>query len=758
MRELKTFGGRSTFRYKGKVKEGTTFYYGNKVSKDCHISAETYGKLLAEFAGKTVKLGAVFGSNAPEGSLGGWLYKYNITQASVATYIGAILIAEGYAEKHKRSLIRFYSLAVPVEEKNADDSEGEAPVVKSFDKQAYEKYIFNPSQPNTFLAYNLLLKIIRDRDNLVFLDPWFFSEIFSKEIFDDELLMDIWDKPENFDRLGGGGKAEVYVKNYTQADFIKSLLRREALIDKHYLQNLFHQFICVDKVEKRYEEIEDDYGTTYEEFFWDVGFSRHDRLDGDYMRRLFPQLPELEEAPVRTKEPHNLVLFLTADYAHVAQHLGSDHTSILFTTLAHYPKIKPYISANVKPILFQEAEHIHLLFDHIRRDLRRNRKRKLTVNKPITQLSEVRIQGYFSIEDVHLAKLEESREIYFLGENGDGKTLLLQSMLLALRGNRNIGFISDFLKDNSHDEMVLRAADSNGEVYQFHENPKEKRSTYNNVFAYGVNRFRNDSDKKDKEGYLSLFSHEQYLENPIKWLQHLDYKESKGDISSISLEAAKAILNELLNENVKIKVGPDEVVFLERGSKVRFSQLSDGYKSVIVWTCDLIARLAENQPYVSELGEFKGIVLVDEIGIFLHPKWQYSIVGRLRNWFPNVQFIFTTHSPIIILGASKDALFYKVYKEEGVTKVSQAYYNQNLSHLMANGILTSPLFDLASARMASFDPKKQELDTSEDYLHSRIHKQLAQQLEQMKQDGRVYIAPEELDDMIDEVLFDDLDD
>ena len=60
-------------------------------------------------------------------------------------------------------------------------------------------------------------------------------------------------------------------------------------------------------------------------------------------------------------------------------------------------------------------------------------------------------------------------------------------------------------------------------------------------------------------------------------------------------------------------------------------------------------------------------MLVDEIGVYLHPKWQYTIVRKLRSWFPLVQFIFTTHSPIVIMGASKDAAFYKVYKEGGVT-------------------------------------------------------------------------------------------
>ena len=154
-------------------------------------------------------------------------------------------------------------------------------------------------------------------------------------------------------------------------------------------------------------------------------------------------------------------------------------------------------------------------------------------------------------------------------------------------------------------------------------------------------------------------------------MQNVDYREKSGETLKISLTTAKEILSELLDENVTIEVSPDKVTFNERGTEVTFNQLSDGYKSVIIWISDLIARLSEKQPYVSTIQDFRGIVLVDEIGVYLHPKWQYTIVRKLRSWFPHIQFIFTTHSPIVIMGASKDATFYKVYKESGVTKVKR---------------------------------------------------------------------------------------
>ena len=112
--------------------------------------------------------------------------------------------------------------------------------------------------------------------------------------------------------------------------------------------------------------------------------------------------------------------------------------------------------------------------------------------------------------------------------------------------------------------------------------------------------------------------------------------------------------------------------------------------------------------------------------MFLHPKWQRTIVKKLRLTFPNIQFFFTTHSPIVLLGASEDAVFYKVYKENGETKVSDPIENKSLGHLRANSIITAPfLFGLESARNEVNEDTKGILDTSENYLTGKIHEAIS---------------------------------
>ncbi len=186
----------------------------------------------------------------------------------------------------------------------------------------------------------------------------------------------------------------------------------------------------------------------------------------------------------------------------------------------------------------------------------------------------------------------------------------------------------------------------------------------------------------------------------------------------------KKMLIQILDNNLTdIEINNGKVNFIEKGSTVTINELSEGYKSVIIWVSDLLSRLIKLQPHIKEIKEFRGIVLVDEVDLHLHPKWGYSIVEKLRKWFPNIQFIFTTHSPTVILGSSEDAIFFKIYKEEGVSKISQPV--DNIENLMANSVTTSPLFNLPDARARNSD---ENIDTSDDFLYTKIHKEIAEEV------------------------------
>ena len=369
-----------------------------------------------------------------------------------------------------------------------------------------------------------------------------------------------------------------------------------------------------------------------------------------------------------------------------------------------------------------------------------------------------------------MTNLGERREIYFLGENGDGKSLILMALVLAFKGIyireisdfEETGRIMDLLKRNK--KHHFSGEDNQGNKYHLLDKINNLNKRYlNDIFAYGVHRSRNDSDKANYSGFMTLFDNNQYLISPEQFLlslytENLEKETGKNTTkTSISLESAKNILKDLVDQNVEIEVTSKGVKYIERGTHLEFWQLSEGYKSVITWLCDLIARLSEFASYNTELKDLKGVVLVDEINLHLHPRWEKKIVKKLRDWLPNVQFFFTTHSPVTILGASDDAVFYRVYKEDGKTKISEPYLKENWKDLMANSVLTSPLFGLEDARMESPSPAVRNLDTSDDYLHSRIYQKISDRLAQQKKEGKkAYFSKTEIDDMIEQALNEEL--
>ena len=146
----------------------------------------------------------------------------------------------------------------------------------------------------------------------------------------------------------------------------------------------------------------------------------------------------------------------------------------------------------------------------------------------------------------------------------------------------------------------------------------------------------------------------------------------------------------------------------------------------------------------------RGIVLVDEIDLHLHPKWQRVII-KTAYYFPNVQFLFTTHSPTIIQGASEDAIIYRVYQTPKMVKQEWAILilGKDLDHLMINTILTSPLFGLLDSRM---NTENDDADTKETYLLYRINKNWKRRAGETKSRGKNLSKTRDIDKLIDAII------
>lgn len=140
--------------------------------------------------------------------------------------------------------------------------------------------------------------------------------------------------------------------------------------------------------------------------------------------------------------------------------------------------------------------------------------------------------------------------------------------------------------------------------------------------------------------------------------------------------------------------------------ELRIEQLSEGYKIVIAMVADLAARMAEANPDMPNPLEARGIVLIDEVDLHLHPKWQRTILKDLKRVFKNVQFIVSTHSPIIVVGAAEIA------QVVNLNNIPENADNAIPSVTVSNvgQVLLSELFGLKSLQSPKWDGKILERD------------------------------------------------
>jgi predicted ATP-binding protein involved in virulence len=102
-----------------------------------------------------------------------------------------------------------------------------------------------------------------------------------------------------------------------------------------------------------------------------------------------------------------------------------------------------------------------------------------------------------------------------------------------------------------------------------------------------------------------------------------------------------------------------------REVRVPATSLSQGYQAIIAWITDLLGHAALDAEKLVPPEELRGLVLIDELDLFLHPRWQVTLVKSLKALFPQVQFVTTTHSPLVLTGLEPDEIVRLVEDEGG---------------------------------------------------------------------------------------------
>ena len=345
-----------------------------------------------------------------------------------------------------------------------------------------------------------------------------------------------------------------------------------------------------------------------------------------------------------------------------------------------------------------------------------------------------------------------SKEIYLLGENGDGKTVLLLALFSAFKyhtvsAKRQITEVSDLIQKVK--ETNIKGFDNLERKYTLEAAPD-----FANFYAYGTHRGRysTETDKStfERYGFMTLFNNDMTLPDPSDWLAK-QFLSNNGR-PELSRENLEKVLSSLLENKVQIKLNAEQqIVYYEKGYQLTLKELSEGYRSVIIFVCDLLIKLSQSCAEGHDVFKEHGVVLIDEIDQHLHPRWQLTIVKKLRKLFPNIQFIMTTHSPVIILGSSDDAIFFRVERQEGSTTVSEPYYRSSMDKMMLNTLITSSLFNLDTAAMS---PNILDSDTSDDMISSQIHKAIREKVEKERKEGKWHYNEKDVQEMINSLMKD----
>ncbi|MCP4700063.1 MAG: AAA family ATPase, partial [Gammaproteobacteria bacterium] len=244
----------------------------------------------------------------------------------------------------------------------------------------------------------------------------------------------------------------------------------------------------------------------------------------------------------------------------------------------------------------------------------------------------------------------------------------------------------------------------------------EESSKNFKIYAYGASRRMGSGtlqETQNTDAAITLFSENEPLINAGEWLLQADYavKSTEGEVKRYAqsrFEKIKALLIDLLPDVSDIRPKGITKTRLQAAVEVEtpygwvpMADLSLGCQTLIAWMTDLAVRLFERYPDKEEPLKEPAIVLVDEIDLHMHPKWQRNIIAHLTRIFKNTQFIVTVHSPLIVQAAS-DANLVLLKREGSHVNI----HNQDCERIKGwryDQVLTSDLFGLDSARPPEYD-------------------------------------------------------
>lgn len=182
----------------------------------------------------------------------------------------------------------------------------------------------------------------------------------------------------------------------------------------------------------------------------------------------------------------------------------------------------------------------------------------------------------------------------------------------------------------------------------------------------------------------------------INWCRRMEQISWQQEQTILEYEIVKKTVSKFMrfmqgNENIHIFYDKrtEELLYSSGEEVLPIRLLSSGFRNLLGMVFDIAYRMAVLNPDLLEdiTSITPGVVLIDEIDMHLHPNWQWKVIDALKNTFPKVQFIVTTHSPIIVASCKEEKLIMLQLEDIFLDKPSEIVLGKTVKGWMVDSVL-----------------------------------------------------------------------